>query len=314
MTTFEFLIESDAASPNIFPVLPVPGSSAVPVATHITFQLRDDVAVAIDLYTLEIWVDGIHYFDGYLRHPLPPPPRGGEGGGPRPTRSGELNGAVVVLTAVTGGYDVDVTLPSPLTRGSTHTVRVAVANEFGLANDLSYGFSTGVMPRILSITNPKEGVLLVRFNMAMRQDQALFDIGNWTLDPVSEGAAEMAITEATSALGHPDTVLLRYEGGGSRYSLGITGVFSEDGTELEPGFNSFEFEIVFGTGSPTTVKLFDSIYGPLGVSQRDLARRTVEGHTASRCIAVATNEQMKLRLAGAKNGGVVNDTRLGVNR
>ena len=111
----------------------------------------------------------------------------------------------------------------------------------------------------------------------------------------------MEITEIVASDAQADVAHLRYTGGGSTYSLKAVGILGEDGSPLEYGFDNVEFEIVFGEEEDPTVKIFNSVFGPMGVSQRSRTRRSIDEFTANRAIALALDEQFRLRFQQLDN-------------
>jgi hypothetical protein len=193
------------------------------------------------------------------------------------------------------GYDITVTPATPFPAASRPDVHIYATNDVPLTTVKVYSFTVGVGPRLLVVRNPAPGVLLADFNVAMDLSATFLDAGNWVVSPVSAGALPLTITGVTANSLSPSRATLSYEGGGSIYELVAYNVRSRDGEELEAGFDRVRFDLIYGAEAELQIRLFDSIFGPLGISQREVARHSVERHTADRSLALALDEQLRLR-------------------
>jgi hypothetical protein len=194
------------------------------------------------------------------------------------------------------GYDVSLSPPSAYPLQSRQEVTIYIKDAQNESTVLVYFFNVGVGPRMIGVRNPRPNLLLVHFNVPMMLDEAFFFPKNWLLTAESEGAAPIEITEVLSTYTQPDVALVRYTGGGSEYRItALQSILSQEGDPLERGFNSYVFELVYGDEEEPTVRLFDSVFGPLGISQRVARRRTMDEHTADRSLALALDEQFRLR-------------------
>jgi hypothetical protein len=213
-----------------------------------------------------------------------------------------VNGAQLTATPnAQRGYDVEVVPPSPYPNGTRQTVSVYVRDAQAAETSLVYFFTVGVGPRLLLVRNPQPGLLLAHFNRPMKLDDVFFFVDNWKITPVSEGAAPLSLREIVSTTTQPDVAHIRYSGGGSDYELTVLSVLSQEGDPLERGFNTTVFEILFGEEDPGTIRLFDSVFGPLGITQRVATRRSMDEHTADRSLALALDEQFRLRFQQLDN-------------
>lgn len=224
------------------------------------------------------------------------------------------NGATLFVTLNDGnGFDVELRLPAQYPLGSRQEVIVYVKDDTNEFAELIYHFNVGVGLRLLQVKNPAPRILLAYYNRPLRQNAALRFAPNWRIAPVSEGALPLEITEILTNVNHADMVTLRFTGGGSTYRLTNSMVVDADGNPIDPSFNDALFEILFGDEPAPTIRLFDTIYGPIGISQRLRLRRTMDDHVVSRSIALGMDEQFRLRMANL-DGSAGRDGRPGKNR
>jgi len=181
---------------------------------------------------------------------------------------------------------------------------------------LTYTFNTTVLPRLLSVSNPAEKVLIAHFNMGMRHDAAFMAPENWHVTGVTPGASELDIIGVRASAGHPNQALLSYSGGINTaiYNLRVVGVVSSSGDPIDPLHDNADFELVYQVEADPGVKLFNSVFGPIGITQRPLTRRTVDKLVTSRSIALGLDVQMQLRLQSFDNGTAGRDGRPGIRR
>jgi len=119
---------------------------------------------------------------------------------------------------------------------------------------------------------------------------------NWRVTPVSEDDAPISITKVTVTTTQPDVAFLWYAGGDGQYELqALSSIVSQDGDPIEVGFNKTVFDLVYAQEDEGTIRLFDSVFGPLGISQRLINRRTMDELASERSLAIALDEQFRLR-------------------
>lgn len=271
-------VEGVVLAPTITPLNPLSGQAGVSPSTTISVRVSD--VEGVEATSLILSVGGITY----VRLGVP------------------VNGAEATFEPnASNGFNVEVTLPGLLTTDVVYDVNVAVENILNVRAIKQYTFRVSILPRIIRVRNVNEGLIGVYFNQAMRLGSEFFFAGNWKIEPVSEGAAPLQIVEVVAQKSSPDRALLRYTGGGSTYRLTALGIKNEAGQDIEAGFNSTNFDIIFELDGETSVRLFDTIYGVVGVSQRSLKRRNIEDHVALRASSFATDEQFRTRMR-ALNG------------
>lgn len=274
--------------PIIFPLDPQDEETGVAQRAVLYIRLADDAGVGLTY--LQVVVDGVIWVLGGVAK----------------------NGALLTATLnAYNGYDLEITPPSAYAFGSRQEVSVTARDSDGNTTTLVYHFKVGTGPRLLQVINPFEGTLRAYFNRAMLVNNAFLSPTNWTITPVSAGAAPLEITAVEATTDQPDVAQLRYSGGGSTYLLSVINVESLEGDELEQ--NEAEFEILFGQEADPQIRFFNSIYGPLGISQRIRTRRTMDDHVAGRTIAFALDQQFRLRLQQL-DGTVGRDGRPGKRR
>ena len=259
--------------PQIIPVDPRVDQVGVAETKPLCIATTDDVAVS--RATIQLSVNGVNWVIGGVA----------------------VNGAVLEITPNNRlGFDLLVSPPEAYLAGSRQEVSVRVGDVQGAFTDLQYAFCVGVGPRLLKVRNPVPGTLLAHFNRPMRLDPAFTFVPNWKIEAVSPDAAPLTITKVLTTTTQSDVAHLRYSGGGSEYKLSVlSSIVSQNGDPLERGFNSVVFDILFPEEDAGTVRLFDSVFGPLGISQRVATRRSMDEHTADRSLALALDEQFRLR-------------------
>lgn len=259
--------------PVIIPLSPVDGDVAVAPNQPLSIRLTDDVGVlGSSIWVAVNGVDFVKY-------------------------GAAKNGAgLVSVVNSSNGFDLTITPPVAYGYGTVQEVFVFVADIEGASAQLVYRFNVGVGLRLLQVRNPMENVLLASFNKALALNGDFYSIGNWKVTPVSDDALPLEIVEVTSNPRQPDIGVLRYTGGGSVYLLTVYSLISSGGEPIDPDYNSSEFDLVFGDQPTPEVRLFDSVFGPLGITQQIRTRRTLDDHTADRAIALGLDEQFRLKL------------------
>jgi hypothetical protein len=285
--TFEFLVGPDTIPPVVTMLSPTDWSVGFPPSALLKARLTDNHQV--NILSLSMQVDGVTYVEAGVA---------------------QLGAALTVVPNAENGYDVSILLPAPLPTGH-HFIVVGVRDVDANQGVGQSRFRVGVGARLVSVTNPKEGVLVASFNMPMLRDDSFYDVESWKISPVSEGARELVVLSVEADPSNPSTAILKFDGGGSSYELGVSGLVSIDGVPLDGDFSSVGFAVSKGTAMPSTVKLLDSVYGPLGVIQSELPRRTVERLVVGRATALATEKQLAIKLAAYSSGISPNDPRMG---
>lgn len=185
----------------------------------------------------------------------------------------------------------------------------------GIIATLTYTFSTGIGPRLIRADNPRAGFLIARFNVAMAINDAFRYVPNWTVTPVTPSTKAIVIDSIEADASHPMIALLRYTGGSSgTYRLIVNNTQSAAGDALIAPFNQADFTLAFATQEESTIQLFQTIFGTLGLEKRKLARRTVEQMVVNRAIALGMDEQMRLRLQAIQGTGLPESGRPGSRR
>lgn len=258
-------------SPVIFPLDPHDEELGVAQRAVLYVRLADDEGV--DLSSLQVIVNGTIWVMGGVA----------------------TSGATLTTTAnAFNGFDIAVAPAMSYVFGTRQEVAITVGDNDSQTTTLLYHFWVGVGPRLIRVINPFEGSLRAYFNRPMLINQAFLSPASWTITPVSAGAAPLEITEVVASTDQPDVAHLRYAGGGSTYRLSVINVLSLDGDDLEHAESTFE--ILFGNEEDAKIRFFNSIYGPLGISQRVRMRRSMDDHVAGRAIAFALDEQLRLRV------------------
>lgn len=261
-------------APVITPLDPLVNAVGVPQGRPLTIRLTDDVAISPS--KIRVVVSGLTWVLGGVA----------------------INGATMQTTPnANHGLDLVISPPAPYPVGSIQEVLVIAEDTTGNVSTLLYVFKVGIGLRLLAAYNPFENVLLAYFNQPMLADANFLSPANWIIEPVSAGAAPLEIVEVKQQANQANVANLRYTGGGSIYSLTALNLLSAGGDPLEIGFTAVEFEILFGEQPVPTVRLFNSIFGPLGISQRVRSRRSLDDHVANRALASALDEQFRLRMS-----------------
>jgi hypothetical protein len=259
--------------PTITAIDPEEGEAGVAPSTNISIRVTDKTEV--DVSTLLLSVSGITYVrDGVA-----------------------INGASLTSAPnAQNGFDAQVDLPDQLAIGIIHDVNATVINTLLEQSIKQYTFQVGGTPRLLQVRNPCEGVLIAFFSQAMRHNSEFLSPANWKIVPISEGAKPLTVFEVVANSTQPDQAILRYRGGGSTYEITTFGLVGASGQTIEVGFDSVLFDIIFDEQEVPTIRLFDTVFGVVGVSQFVATRRTMDGHVAGRSIALGLDEQFRLKL------------------
>jgi len=275
MAIFSFTTVTDTTGPEIVPESPL--ADAIEVGVYSPIRLAIGDGTGVDLATVELYVDGVQVY----------------------ASSAAQSGATVAVTVNTGnGYDFEVQLAGAMSAGSVHIVTVYASDTLAQGSTFLYSFYTGISPRLVAVDNPVEGVLIPRFNEPMTQDATFTLLTNYTVTP--QGSAEALVllaVEASTTL--PDAATLTFEGGtyGGTYELTVIGVTDLLGTSIDTLNNTATFTLPLPTeANISRVHLFDTVWGPMGMTQRVIKRRTVDNLVVGRSIAMAVEEQLTIRL------------------
>jgi hypothetical protein len=154
--------------------------------------------------------------------------------------------------------------------------------------------------RLVSVKNPVAGVLVARFNQAMGLGDAETALDRWTVAPVDGGAAPLVLEALFTRPAYPEMATLAYSGGElGDYRLSVADVRAGNGRALAPDGNAVTFTLRYPDAPDSTIRLFDSVWGPVGMAQRASLRRTVDQLVANRALALGVNQQLQQRLAAA---------------
>jgi len=265
-------IPSTSTGPTIVAIDPQENESGIGRSRSVSIRFKDDTN--IDPGSIFVTLAGIQVVRGGVA----------------------VGGATYVRTTNSfNGYDITVTPATPFTAASRVDVQVAATNGLAQTTTKTYSFAVGVLPRLVGVRNVAQGVLLADFNVAMSIDETLLDTANWVVTAITEGASAITIKEVRADLLSPSRVTLLHDGGGSTYLLTVYNVTSKDGDGLEPGWNTAQFDIVFEAEQEPSLRLFNTVFGPVGIEQRTVKTRHVERHSARRALAVALDEQVRIR-------------------
>lgn len=276
--------------PTITPISPLPNQTAVAQSLPVCISFSDESQIAFA--SIRIVLNGVvYFFSGSVQ-----------------------NGATAeVVTNANNGFDIELRTPNRFPIGSRQEVTVLVRDDDDEETELVYFFYVGVGARLISVSNPTPGVLLAHFNEPMLHDGAFLSPANWKVVAITPGASEVEITAVFANPTHANTAVLHHTGGGSEYELTILGAVAIDGDPVELTYNTVVFELIYGQEDAPRVRLFDTIFGPIGVSQKELRRRTMDDHVVNRSIAMGMDEQFRLRFSNL-DGSAGKDGRPGIRR
>lgn len=276
--------------PTITPITPLPDETGVPQSLPLRISFTDESQVIFNF--IRITIGGVIYFSGGVA----------------------LNGANVTTEVNAGnGFDFEVRTPEKYPIRSRQEVTVYAVNFNDEISELVYYFSVGIEPKLISVSNPSPGILLAHFNEPMLHDAIFLSPSSWTAEATTSSTIEIEITNVYANPTHAGTAVLHYVGGGGIYELTVNGVSSSIGGVVEKGNNTAIFELIYGDEEIPSIRLFDTIFGPVGISQRTLNRRTMDDHVSNRSIAIGMDEQFRLRLQNL-DGSARQDSRPGIRR
>ena len=156
--------------------------------------------------------------------------------------------------------------------------------------------------RLLSISNPADGVLLARFNRQLSPGEA-GAAGKWSVAPATTGADIALLDVAFADVDRRNVLVISYSGGNRvDYIASTNGIVDVTGAHLEDGYSTCTFTLSYPSLPLPRITLFDTVWGPVGLAQRLIERRTIDQTVINRALALGTNQQIQLRVAAA--GGV----------
>lgn len=262
-----------ALAPTILPLNPVADAIGVGQSQPLSIRISDDAGIVIG--SISVIVNGVNFVLGGVA----------------------VNGASVQMTPnAENGVDLVITPPSPYPFDADTHVLVVVTDTDGNVASLSYSFRVGVGLRLLNAQNPFDNVILAYFNRQLLIDAGTLIPTHWVVTPLTASSRPLTITGVSTRTGQSNVIRLTYTGGGGTYQLRAVGVRALDGSGIETGYDTAIFEVTFGDEDVPTVRLFNSIWGPLGISQRARQRRTMDDHVANRSLALALDEQFRIRM------------------
>lgn len=278
------------APPRITPIAPLPDQTGVAQSLPLTVSFTDETQIAFA--SIRITIDGvIYFFSGSVQ-----------------------NGATATVDVNDGnGFIIELRTPNKYPLGSRQEVTILVRDVDDEVSEKTYFFSVGVGPRLISVTNPTPGVLLAHFNEPMLHDEAFYSVKSWQVATITPGASAIVITKVFANPTQGNTAVLHHTGGGSTYELTAVALTALSGDPVEFNRNTVLFDLVYGAEAAPSIRLFDTIYGPIGVSQRVIRRRTMDDHVVNRSIAMGMDEQFRLRFSNL-DGSAGKDGRPGIRR
>lgn len=130
----------------------------------------------------------------------------------------------------------------------------------------------------------------------MLQDEAILQAGNYQIF-LGTGAKAFTITDILVNPSQTDLVTILFEGGGGTYDMEVSNLSDISGNMINPDFDSASFEITRPGGVvEPVVRLFDTVFGPMGLVQQTITERTIDKMVINRTIDVAMREQLDQRL------------------
>jgi hypothetical protein len=190
-------------------------------------------------------------------------------------------------------------MPGLFEDGLPQTVFISADDTTPNSSELLYTFFTGIKPRIIDASNTSPGILIIRFNEPMLIDDTFRRTQNFTIEPLGD-TPTVEVTGVTTSPSSPDSATLTFTGGGSLYQITVTGVTDAAGNPIDLNHNTYIFDISLPGGQQEQlIHLFDTVFGPIGLAQRKVTRRTVDGLVINRATDVALTKQFSQRLEAA---------------
>jgi hypothetical protein len=166
----------------------------------------------------------------------------------------------------------------------------------------------GEPPRLISVTNPAAGILHVDFSEAMNIDNRLLSPGSYAITPVGE-AKPILVNSVTASASLPTRTVIGFQGGGSPYTMTITGPIDEAGNPI-----SLNNSVLFNVGKPGVDELFEGeqLYfetdlGAIKFGFTELTQRRIEDLVFLRSQSIGYEEQFKTISESLKEAGINRD-------
>jgi hypothetical protein len=177
-----------------------------------------------------------------------------------------------------------------------------IVYDFAQPRDRRDYIGIGVPPFMISITNPRSGILIVEFVEEMENDVALNSATSYEAIPIGD-SPPIHFTNATRLTGV--TVQLSFVGGGSPYILTITGLMDIAGNYADPRSLPFELEWPSVDELATGDRIFfDTDLGSVELLVHSLSRRRIEDLTIQRAKNLGTSAQLSLISKALKDSGI----------
>ena len=184
---------------------------------------------------------------------------------------------------------------------------------------LGYGSGAAqpLCPCIQSVQNSGAGQLTIFFSQTMDQNAAYSDPENYDIEPLPGYAGQVSITAIAT---QSDRVVIDFSGSAGAYLLTISNIQSLAGVVMcdEPGCNRAGFLITQAGAVPkTTIRVFNTALGPIGLRQVTNPSPTIEDLMQQRAISQGVTMQVDNvlnRLTGSginRNASTIAFTRLG---
>lgn len=167
----------------------------------------------------------------------------------------------------------------------------------------------GEHPRVVAVTNPSAGVIQVDFSEPMNQDIRLSSPGSYTIAPAGPHPP-VVIDSVGISRANPSRVTILFRGGGSPYSMTVSGPIDTAGNSVQAPTNTTLFNIT----KPKIDELysgdqvfFDTDVGAIQVGYTELSERRVEDLVILRAQSVGFEQQFKAISETLKYAGVSRD-------
>jgi hypothetical protein len=163
-------------------------------------------------------------------------------------------------------------------------------------------------PRLLAALNVSPGILIAFFNEPMKQNAALTDLINYTVEPLP-GYEDRPLVFTGVAAG-PDRVQLSFIGGPGSYRLTVDNVIDlNEELVIDPLYKTALFIVRKPMQAPQTiVRVFDTIVGPMGLRQQTVGAQTIEDLLQQRAISQGVTAQLANIISTLGPSAVTRDT------
>jgi len=227
--------------------------------------------------------------------------------------------SVTIVNPTTFDVEVDemkngdpyvVSVPLSFTdSGFVHTVEEAMASDAEADREPFTGL--GDPPRVVSVSNPSDGVLHVDFSEDMLPDERLTSISSYSISPV--GSSQPVVIKSINYDDlNPSRVSIRIDGGNSPYSLTAVGMTDLAGNEVVIHMGTQLFDI----SRPSKDELysgrqvyFDTDLGSVNMSHSVLSERRIEDLSIIRANSVGIQEQFRIIAKALSEAGIDRDDR-----